>query len=145
MARAFLKGFRESPRRVRMVAEMIRGKKAEDALAILAFQPRKAAKMLTKVLNSAIANATENDELDADALVVTKVEIDGGPIQKRWLPRSMGRANRLNRRTSHVDRHRRRTGVNHGTEDTPDWIPAGRRPRLEQQVVFRERLREVAA
>jgi large subunit ribosomal protein L22 len=102
MARAFLKGFRESPRRVRMVAEMIRGKKAEDALAILAFQPRKAAKMLTKVLNSAIANATENDEADADALVVTKVEIDGGPIQKRWLPRSMGRANRLNRRTSHV-------------------------------------------
>jgi large subunit ribosomal protein L22 len=102
MARAFLKGFRESPRRVRMVAEMIRGKKAEDALAILAFQPRKAAKMLTKVLNSAIANATENDELDADALVVTKVEIDGGPTQKRWLPRSMGRANRLNRRTSHV-------------------------------------------
>ena len=102
MARAFLKGFRESPRRVRMVAEMIRGKKAEDALAILAFQPRKAAKMLTKVLNSAIANATENDELDADQLVVTKVEIDGGPIQKRWLPRSMGRANRLNRRTSHV-------------------------------------------
>jgi large subunit ribosomal protein L22 len=102
MARAFLKGFRESPRRVRMVAEMIRGKRAEDALAILAFQPRKAAKMLTKVLNSAIANATENDELDADALVVTKVEIDGGPIQKRWLPRSMGRANRLNRRTSHV-------------------------------------------
>jgi large subunit ribosomal protein L22 len=102
MARAYLKGFRESPRRVRMVAEMIRGKKAEDALAILAFQPRKAAKMLTKVLNSAIANATENDELDADALVVTRVEIDGGPTQKRWLPRSMGRANRLNRRTSHV-------------------------------------------
>jgi large subunit ribosomal protein L22 len=102
MAHAFLKGFRESPRRVRMVAEMIRGKKAEDALAILAFQPRKAAKMLSKVLNSAIANATENDELDADSLVVDKVEIDGGPIQKRWLPRSMGRANRLNRRTSHV-------------------------------------------
>ena len=62
MAQAFLKGFRESPRRVRMVAEMIRGKKVEDALSILAFQPRKAAKMLTKVLNSAIANATENDE-----------------------------------------------------------------------------------
>jgi large subunit ribosomal protein L22 len=102
MAHAFLKGFRESPRRVRMVAEMIRGKKAGDALTILAFQPRKAAKMLSKVLNSAIANATENDELDADSLVVTKVEIDGGPIQKRWLPRSMGRANRLNRRTSHV-------------------------------------------
>jgi large subunit ribosomal protein L22 len=85
-----------------MVAEMIRGKRAADALSILRFQQRKAAKMLTKVLNSAIANATENDQADADALVVTKVEIDGGPIQKRWLPRSMGRANRLNRRTSHV-------------------------------------------
>jgi large subunit ribosomal protein L22 len=102
MARAFLKSFRESPRRVRMVAAMIRGKKAEDALAILRFQPRKAARMLTKVLNSAIANASENEQADADKLVVTKVEIDGGPVQKRWLPRSMGRANRLNRRTSHV-------------------------------------------
>jgi large subunit ribosomal protein L22 len=101
-SRAFLKGFRESPRRVRMVAAMIRGKRAEDALAILRFQQRKAARMLTKVLNSAIANASENEQADADKLVVTKVEIDGGPVQKRWLPRSMGRANRLNRRTSHV-------------------------------------------
>jgi large subunit ribosomal protein L22 len=102
MARAFLKGFRESPRRVRMVADMIRGKKAADALSILRFQQRKAAKMLTKVLNSAIANASENEEADADNLVVTRVDIDGGPVQKRWLPRSMGRANRLNKRTSHV-------------------------------------------
>ena len=102
MARAFLRGFRESPRRVRMVAEMIRGKKVEDALAVLRFQQRKAAKMLTKVLTSAIANASENDHADADKLVVTRVDIDGGPVQKRWLPRSMGRANRLNRRTSHV-------------------------------------------
>jgi large subunit ribosomal protein L22 len=58
--------------------------------------------MLTKVLNSAIANASENDQADADTLVVTRVDIDGGPVQKRWLPRSMGRANRLNKRTSHV-------------------------------------------
>lgn len=102
MARAFLRSFRESPRRVRMVAEMIRGKRVEDALSILRFQQRKAAKMLSKVLTSAIANATENDKADADRLVVTKVAIDGGPVQKRWLPRSMGRANRLLRRTSHV-------------------------------------------
>ncbi len=102
MARAVLKGFRESPRRVRMVADMIRGKRVGDALSILRFQQRKAAKMLTKVLNSAIANATENDKADADNLVVAKVNIDGGQIQKRWMPRSMGRANRLNRRTSHV-------------------------------------------
>jgi large subunit ribosomal protein L22 len=102
MARAFLRGFRESPRRVRMVAEMIRGKKVEDALAVLRFQQRKAARMLTKVLTSAIANASENEHADADKLVVSRVDVDGGPVQKRWLPRSMGRANRLNRRTSHV-------------------------------------------
>ena len=102
MARAFLKGFRESPRRVRMVAEMIRGKRVADAIAILKFQQRKAAKMLLKVLNSAIANASENEQADADSLVVKKVDVDGGPVQKRWMPRSMGRANRLLRRTSHV-------------------------------------------
>jgi large subunit ribosomal protein L22 len=102
MARAFLKGFRESPRRVRMVAEMIRGKRVADALTILKFQQRKAAKMLSKVLNSAIANASENDQADADSLVVKSVAVDGGPVQKRWMPRSMGRANRLLRRTSHV-------------------------------------------
>jgi large subunit ribosomal protein L22 len=85
-----------------MVAEMIRGKRVADALAILRFQQRKAAKMLTKVLNSAVANAAENDKADADKLVVAKVAVDCGPTQKRWLPRSMGRANRLNRRTSHV-------------------------------------------
>ena len=102
MARAVLRSFRESPRRVRMVADMIRGKRVEDALSILRFQQRKAAKMLTKVLNSAIANATENDKADADQLVVSRVNIDGGTVQKRFMPRSMGRANRLNRRTSHV-------------------------------------------
>jgi large subunit ribosomal protein L22 len=102
MARALLKGFRESPRRVRMVAEMIRGKKVHDALAVLRFQPRKAARMLIKVLNSAVANASENDDADADKLVVTRVDVNGGPVQKRWMPRSMGRANRITRRTSHV-------------------------------------------
>jgi large subunit ribosomal protein L22 len=102
MAHALLKGFRESPRRVRMVAEMIRGKKVQDALAVLRFQPRKAAKMLTKVLNSAVANASENEQADADKLIVTRVDVNGGPMQKRWMPRSMGRANRIHRRTSHV-------------------------------------------
>ncbi len=102
MAHAVLKGFRESPRKVRMVASMIRGRRVEDALAILRFQSRKAARMLTKVLGSAIANATENEKADADKLIVAKVSIDCGPVQKRWLSRSMGRANRITRRTSHV-------------------------------------------
>jgi len=102
MAKAILRKFRQSPRKVRMVADMIRGRKVDDALSILKFQPRKAARMLSKVLTSAIANATENEKADADKLGVTVVAIAPGPIEKRWLARSMGRANRLNRRSSHV-------------------------------------------
>jgi large subunit ribosomal protein L22 len=102
MARAILRRFRESPRKVRMVADMIRGRSVDDAMSILRLQQRKAAKMLSKVLGSAIANATENEKADADKLVVTNVSVDGGPVTKRWMPRSMGRANRINSRTSHV-------------------------------------------
>ena len=102
MAHAVLRRFRQSPRKVRMVADMIRGRNVAEALSILDLQPRKAARMLSKVLSSAIANATTNDKADADALVVMKVNIDPGPTEKRWLARSMGRANRINRRTSHV-------------------------------------------
>lgn len=102
MAQAMLRRFRQSPRKVRMVADMIRGRNVAEALSILDLQPRKAARMLSKVLGSAVANATTNDKADADALVVVKVNIDPGPTEKRWLARSMGRANRINRRTSNV-------------------------------------------
>jgi large subunit ribosomal protein L22 len=102
MAHAVLRRFRQSPRKVRMVADMIRGRNVAEALSILDLQPRKAARMLSKVLSSAVANATTNDKADADALVVTKVNVDPGPTEKRWLARSMGRANRINRRTSNV-------------------------------------------
>ena len=102
MARAVLRKFRESPRKVRMVADMIRGRSVDDALSILRLQQRKAARMLSKVLGSAIANATENEKADAEKLVVSKVFIDGGPVTKKWMPRSMGRANRILSRTSHV-------------------------------------------
>jgi|SRR6516165_6149994 large subunit ribosomal protein L22 len=102
MARAVLRRFRESPRKVRMVADMIRGRSVDDALSILRLQQRKAARMLQKVLGSAIANATENEKADPDKLIVKNVSVDGGPIQKRWMARSMGRANRIQSRTSHV-------------------------------------------
>jgi large subunit ribosomal protein L22 len=85
-----------------MVADMIRGRQVADAISILNFQQRKAAKMLSKVLSSAVANATANENADADALKVTKITVDPGPVEKRWLARSMGRANRINRRTSNV-------------------------------------------
>ena len=80
MARAVLRRFRQSPRKVRMVADMIRGRPVADAMSILRLQQRKAAKMLSKVLGSAIANATENEKADADKLVVTKITVDGGPV-----------------------------------------------------------------
>ena len=102
MAHAVLRKFRESPRKVRMVADMIRGQQVSDAMAILRFQQRKAARMLSKVLGSAVANATANEKADADALRITKITVDAGPTEKRWLARSMGRANRINRRTSNV-------------------------------------------
>ena len=102
MARAVLRRFRESPRKIRMVADMIRGRSVDDALSILRLQQRKAARMLQKVLGSAIANATENEKADAEKLFVTKVTVDGGPTQRRWMARSMGRANRINHRTSHL-------------------------------------------
>jgi large subunit ribosomal protein L22 len=84
------------------VADMIRGRSVDDVMSILRLQQRKAAHMLVKVLDSAIANATENEKADADKLFVTKVFIDCGPVTRRWMARSMGRANRLVGRTSHV-------------------------------------------
>ena len=102
MARAILRRFRESPRKIRMVADMIRGRSVDDAMSILHLQQRKAARMLSKVLGSAIANATENEKVDVDKLIVKKIFIDCGPTEKRWMARSMGRANRIIKRTSHV-------------------------------------------
>ena len=89
MARAVLRRFRESPRKVRAVADMIRGRSVDDAMSILRMQQRKAATMLEKVLGSAIANATENEKADADKLVVTSVFIDGGPTTTRALGASV--------------------------------------------------------
>jgi len=101
-AKAIIRYQRMSPRKTRIVANMIRGKDVDEAMAILRFQQRKAARVLRKLLVSAIANAHTNHNLDADKLVVKEVLVDGGPIIKRWMPRAMGRANRMNRRTTHV-------------------------------------------
>jgi large subunit ribosomal protein L22 len=101
-ARAIIRFTRMSPRKARIVANMIRGKDVDDAMSILRFQQRKAAKVMRKLLVSAIANAHTNHNLEVDNLVVKEVQVDGGPILKRFTPRAMGRSNRLNRRTSHV-------------------------------------------
>jgi large subunit ribosomal protein L22 len=102
MVNATAKYVRVSPRKAGDVASMIRGKKVAEAKAILALSPRAAAKLVGKVLDSAVANAENNNNLDADDLWVVQVYANGGPTIKRFKPRAMGRASRIRKRTSHI-------------------------------------------
>ena len=100
--KATAKYIRISPRKVRQVVDLIRGKKVDEALAILKFTPKGSTDPVSKVLNSAVANAEHNLELSPDDLYVTKVYVDQGPTLKRIMPRAMGRADRIRKRTSHI-------------------------------------------
>ncbi len=100
--KATTKYIRISAQKTRLVARNISGKTVEDAINILKFTPKKAAKVLLKVLDSAIANAEANTGLDVDNLFVKRIMINEGPTQKRIQPRAMGRAYRILKRTSHV-------------------------------------------
>ncbi|NDV21629.1 50S ribosomal protein L22 [Desulfovibrio sp. JC022] len=101
-ARAIAKYMRISARKVRLVAENIKGKPVEEALNILKFTPKKGADMLSKVLYSAVANAEQIPGVDVDSLYVDVVKADEGPTWKRIQPRAMGRAYRICKRTSHI-------------------------------------------
>ena len=92
---------RSSAQKVRLVADLIRGKKVSQALDILTYT-KKAAVLVKKVLESAIANAEHNDGADIDDLKVTKIFVDEGPSMKRIMPRAKGRADRILKRTSHI-------------------------------------------
>jgi large subunit ribosomal protein L22 len=100
--RAQARYVRCSARKARLVLEHIRGKQAGEAAAILAFQPRAAARDAGKVLASAIANAENNNGFDADDLIVVAAYADEGPTLKRWRPRARGRVNRIRKRTCHI-------------------------------------------
>lgn len=100
--KAVAKYVRISPRKARLVVDLIRGKKVEEARAILKFTPKGSTEPVSKVLNSAIANAEHNLELSSDELFVTKVFVDQGPTLKRIMPRAQGRADRIRKRTSHI-------------------------------------------
>lgn len=89
-------------RKVRLVADQIRGLPVERAINILAFSPKKAADLMKGVLDSAIANAEHNDGADIDELYVSAVMVDDGPTMKRMSPRAKGRGNRILKRTSHI-------------------------------------------
>ena len=93
---------RISPQKARLVADQIRGKSVDQALEILTFSNKKAADLVKKVLESAIANAEHNEGADIDDLSVAKIFVDEGPIMKRIMPRAKGRADRIFKRTSHI-------------------------------------------
>ncbi len=93
---------RTSAQKARLVANQVRGMQASAALDLLKFSPRKAAAIIYKVLNSAVANAANNESLDVDRLVVSRIMVDEGPSLKRIMPRAKGRADRIVKRTSHI-------------------------------------------
>lgn len=100
--RAKLRFVRVSPRKARLVADLIRGKGSEEAINILTFTKKAASKILIKLLKSAIANATQKKTIDIDRLYVKKIAVDQGPTMKRFQPRAMGRATTIRKRSSHI-------------------------------------------
>ncbi|MCL2365570.1 MAG: 50S ribosomal protein L22 [Oscillospiraceae bacterium] len=101
-AKAHLKYARISPRKVKIVCDLIRGKDTKTARAILMQTPKAASELMLKLLNSAVANAENNHEMDPDNLFVSATFANPGPILKRIRPVSRGRAYRINKRTSHI-------------------------------------------
>ena len=99
---AKLRYARISPKKCRIVADQIRGKPVGEALDILRFSPKKAARIIRKVLESAIANAEHNAGMDIDDLYVSAIYVDDGPRLKRILPRARGRADVIKKRMSHI-------------------------------------------
>ena len=101
-AKATLKYARISPRKVKIVLDLIRGQKADKAMAILKFTPKAACELLEKLLKSAIANAENNFQMDVSKLYVSECYVCPGPTLKRIRPKDHGRAHRILKRTSHV-------------------------------------------
>lgn len=99
--RAKLRYLRVAPRKTRLVIDLVRGKKVEDAINILTFTRRAASEPVRKLIESAIANA-EAEDANVERLYVQQIYVDEGPTLRRFRPRAMGRATRINKRTSHV-------------------------------------------
>jgi len=99
---AKLRFARISPQKARLVADQVRGMPVDKALEVLSFSQKKAATIIKKILDSAIANAEHNEGADIDELAVTRVMVDQAPTMKRLRPRAKGRANRILKRTSHI-------------------------------------------
>ena len=101
-ARASTRHARIAPQKARLVVDLIRGKRVEEAIGVLEFNPRRASKLIAKTLKSAIANAENNEAADVDDLRVAEIMVDEGFRLKRIKPRAKGRADRILKRTSHI-------------------------------------------
>ena len=101
-SKAVARYIRISPQKARLVADVVRGLEVDKAITTLRFMPKKGARILRKVIESAVANASQSQEIDVDTLYVKTIFIDGGPTLKRIRPRAMGRASRILKRTSHI-------------------------------------------
>jgi large subunit ribosomal protein L22 len=100
--RAQAKYVRISAQKARLVTRAIKDKKVEEALAALKFIPKKAARLVRRVVASAVANANQRPQIDVDSLYIKRVFVDDGPSSKRFMSRAMGRVNRITKRTSHI-------------------------------------------
>ena len=99
---AKLSSVRLSPRKTRLVVDLVRGKEIQDALNTLKFMPQPSAKLIGKLLKSAVANAEQKGVSDVDRLYVKTIFVDGGTVLKRFVPRAMGRASKIRKPTSHI-------------------------------------------
>jgi large subunit ribosomal protein L22 len=102
VVRASARYLRTSPRKVRLVADQVRGLPIEEARSLLRFSPRGAARDVVRLIDSAAANAENNHDLPADDLRVTEIHVDEGPTMRRWRARARGRATRIDKRTCHL-------------------------------------------
>lgn len=110
--KAFLKNYRQAPRKVRLIANHVRGKNVAEALAVLEFMPNKGADMMHKLISSAVANAKQNDaSAKADDFIIKTVTANKGITFVRYMPRAFGRAYPINRECSHVYVELARTGA----------------------------------
>jgi len=99
---AKLKNYRQSPRKVRLIADLVRGKKVSDALSTLQFVDKRAAGPIAKLIRSAVANAKDKGTQHPEALTITQITVDKGVTYKRFMPRARGAASPINRRNSNV-------------------------------------------
>jgi large subunit ribosomal protein L22 len=100
--KAILKNYRQSPRKVRLVADLVRGKRADESLLTLEFTPKRASDTVSKLIESAVANAVNNDNKKRENLFIEEITVDEGFTLKRFRPRARGRASRIRKRTSHI-------------------------------------------